>query len=73
MVETNQINSQQQTTSIKTGIKMLETHKVNFQGIAEIKEQIKLIQSLLGQTYEEINKLSNMGITIGIEHGKEED
>ena len=47
---------------------MLETHKVNFQGIAEIKAQIKLIQSLLGQTYEEINKLSNMGITLGIEH-----
>jgi len=51
---------------------MLETHKVNFQGIAEIKEQIKLIQSLLGQTYEEINKLSNMGITLGIEHAKED-
>jgi len=51
---------------------MLETHKVNFQGITEIKEQIKLIQSLLGQAYEEINKLSNMGITLGIEHSNGE-
>ena len=52
---------------------MLETHKVNFQGITEIKEQIKLIQSLLGQAYEEINKLSNMGITLGIEHDQQSE
>jgi len=52
---------------------MQETHKVNFQGIAEIKEQIKLIQSLLGQTYEAVNKLSNMQISIGLEHEHQEN
>ena len=43
-------------------------HKLKFSGIAEIKTQIELVQTLCGQLMDAVNKLSWMQLSIDIEH-----
>ena len=42
--------------------------RAEYSGVAEIKEQIKLIQQICGKLYQAVSKLENMQLGVDVKH-----